>query len=724
MPLKSLSLVPVLAVLIAMTAQAQSIIAEEEAGEPQKAREGTEGIEELVVKASRMGKSAKSLPIKVDVFQEDEIRLQQTLASNPVEMLSNLIPSFAPSRQKLTGSGETFRGRTPLYLVDGIPQSTPLRPGAREGFTIDMEVIERIEVIFGANAIQGLGGTGGVINYVTVSPPESGELHQRASFSMTNNDDFDSDGFGWRGHYLAAKRFGQFDTTAAVSYEERGLQFDAEDRPIAIANMDGDIADSHSRNFFGKFGYEPDENQRYQLMFNDFYLEQDGHYVPVDGDRNLGIPATSVDGDPEGELPFNDVTNVSFDYTHSAFFGGTFAAQVYYKDFKSLFGGDIVASFQDPAIAPVGTLFEQSQNNSEKTGARLTYGMTDVGGTSVDIITGLDYLQDETSQPLVVTGRVSVPPTTFDNYAPFVQVDTQPLNWLSLSGGVRWEFADLEVPDYTTRAGNRPDFQTVDVEGGKRSFDDVLYNFGAVFNTTDELSFYASYSEAFSMPDVGRVLRSVSEFGTRVDTLLDIGPLVTENREVGGAYRTARGEIRLTYFESQSDFGSRLVARPDGTFDLARQATETSGWELSGRIQLSSWLALGGGYSKLDGQFDSDDDNEPDADLGARDIGPDRLSLSLDITPAGRYSGSIQAFTFFDKTFHNAAGAETASFDGYTTMDAVIAADLDNTTISLSISNLFDEQYITYFGQAATTADSLYYAGRGRLITLRAETAF
>src|SRR5690606_39827031 len=67
--------------------------------------------------------------------------------------------------------------------LDGVPQSNPLRDGRRDGFTIDMEAIERVEVIFGANAIQGLGATGGIVNYVTVSPPVTGELMQRASRS-------------------------------------------------------------------------------------------------------------------------------------------------------------------------------------------------------------------------------------------------------------------------------------------------------------------------------------------------------------------------------------------------------------------------------------------------------------------------------------------------------------------------------------------------------------
>jgi len=693
----------------------------QEANTPQA---GSPGLEEIVVHASRMGLTAKSIPNKIEIIDEDQVRLQQTLATTPTELLSNLVPSFAPTNQKMTSGGETFRGRTPLYLIDGVPQSTPLRPGARESVTIDMEMVERVEVIFGANAIQGLGGTGGMINYITLSPPKGGEFQQRASVGLTTNDGFEGNAFGWRGHYMAAKSFDQFDVMAAVSYEDRGLFYDADDVPIGIENGQGDVADSHSRNFFFKSGWEPGEHQRLQLMVSDFKLQQDGDYVRVDGNRLRGIPATSIRGKPVGDVPVNDVTTASLDYSNEAFLGGSLSAQAYYQDFKALYGAELLASFQDPAIAPLGTLYDQTQNDSEKYGARFTYGRRGLFGTPVDMVVGYDFLRDLTSQPLVLTDRVSVPPTTFYNNAGFLQLNYKPLNWLLLTGGARYENGKLEVPSFTTRAGNRPDWQTLRVTGGTRSFDDTLFNYGLVITPTDSLSFYASSAEAYSMPDIGRVLRGVSTPGTTVDNLLDIAPIVTTNQEIGGSYNFGMGDFRVAYFISKSDFGQRLVARPDGTYDLARQATEVSGWEFSVKLRPTQWLAMSAGYSLLDGEYDSNRDGRLDTDLGAADIGPNRLTMSVDITPPGRYSGRIQSSSNFSRDFRNAAGATTARFSGYTTVDAMAAAAFGNTTLSLSISNLLDKQYMTYQAQAANLTNSLYYAGRGRTLTLRLATSF
>lgn len=64
-------------------------------------------------------------------------------------------------------TGQTLRGRQVLVLIDGIPQSTPLRNGARDLRVIDPSVIERIEVIKGASSIYGNGADGGIINYIT-----------------------------------------------------------------------------------------------------------------------------------------------------------------------------------------------------------------------------------------------------------------------------------------------------------------------------------------------------------------------------------------------------------------------------------------------------------------------------------------------------------------------------------------------------------------------------
>src|SRR5690606_25814296 len=147
-----------------------------------------------------------------------------------------------------------------------------------------------------------------------------------------------------------------------------------------------------------------------------FRLAQEGDFDIVVGDRTAGIPTTSISGSPEGEEPVNDVTTMSLDYEHTAVAGGTLSAKAYVQDFSALYGGGRFATFQDPLIAPVGQVFDQSENNSEKLGTRLTFARSGLASDRADLIAGFDFLRDRTYQRLVVTDRNWVPQTEFFNY--------------------------------------------------------------------------------------------------------------------------------------------------------------------------------------------------------------------------------------------------------------------------------------------------------------------
>src|SRR3546814_19019596 len=89
-----------------------------------------------------------------------------------------------------------MRGRAPLYAINGIPQSTPMRDGSRDGFTIDGFFVDRVEVIFGSNALQGIGGTGGIISQVTVGAPTEEGVSGRTLLQATAANDFSRAGMG------------------------------------------------------------------------------------------------------------------------------------------------------------------------------------------------------------------------------------------------------------------------------------------------------------------------------------------------------------------------------------------------------------------------------------------------------------------------------------------------------------------------------------------------
>ncbi|MEN3977294.1 TonB-dependent receptor, partial [Emcibacter sp. SYSU 3D8] len=165
---------------------------------------------------------------------------------------------------------------------------------------------------------------------------------------------------------------------------------------------------------------------------------------------------------------------------------------------------------QDPSIAPVGTLFDQSALSSEKYGAKLTYAREDTLWAGLQLAFGADYLHDKTLQELAQTDRLWVPELIYKGWAPFVQLEQKLFDDLvRLSGGLRYEKATLNVPDFTTIASANSTF----VEGGSPSFNKLLKNAGLVVEPVTGLSMFASYSQGFTMPDAGLILRAVNKPG-------------------------------------------------------------------------------------------------------------------------------------------------------------------------------------------------------------------
>src|SRR5690606_33835531 len=120
----------------------------------------------IVVTAARTQLPPSALPLTIDIIDSETLDRQVQISGSTIDAVSALLPSFSPTREKLSGSGESLRGRSPLYAINGIPQSTPVRDGSRDGYTIDPFFIDRVEVIYGSNALQGIGATGGVVNQV------------------------------------------------------------------------------------------------------------------------------------------------------------------------------------------------------------------------------------------------------------------------------------------------------------------------------------------------------------------------------------------------------------------------------------------------------------------------------------------------------------------------------------------------------------------------------
>ncbi|MDM7928976.1 TonB-dependent receptor [Blastomonas fulva] len=683
---------------------------------------------DIVVTAARTVLPPSALPLTIDIIGKEALDQQIILSGSITDAVAALTPSFSPTRGKLSGAGETLRGRSPLYAINGIPQSTPLRDGSRDGFTIDGFFVDRVELIYGSNALQGIGGTGGIVNQVTVGAPMLEGVSGRVLLQGSADGDVRSDGFGAKAAGLVQYKADRFDATVGASYERRGVFFDARGRRIGLNLTQGETQTSDAVSLFGRFGYALSPTARLDLMASRYELKGDGEFVAVPGNRLTGVPTTAARGTPPGIPAANRTESVALSLTDTDLGGGNFVSQIFFNRSRDTFGGELgpIAAFQDVRIAPVGTLFDQSQNRSRKLGGKISYERAVPGFEDLTAIVGFDALFDTTEQRLIATNRVWVPPTEFRSLAPFAQANLKLFDGLvRLAGGARWENVEIKIDDYITLATTTNPRGGVLVLGGSPKFDDVLLNGGVIVEPAQGIRFYASYAEGFTVPDVGRITRAIGAPGVDLDNFLDISPIISNNREIGAEVKRGPVDASVTYFWSTSSRGQLLVARPDGIFDVQRQRVEIEGLELNLGVAMPiDGLRLSAGYAHILGRSDTNADDRVDTDLDGTNISPDRLNLAASFD-RGRVSARVQTQVYFSRTFDGLVRDPRNDFGGYTLTDAYLGYQVGPGRIILSAQNIFNRQYIDYNSDVRLPTDNLsFFAGRGRNMTLAWDMRF
>jgi iron complex outermembrane recepter protein len=673
--------------------------------------DGPQTLQSVVVTATRGSKAVDKIPGAVSVISRSEIENQNLVNEDPSQLLSLQVPGYGPSRQKLSNFGEGLRGRNALLLLDGIPQTNPLRFGGREGYHADSMLIERIEVVSGASAVQGMGATGGIINTITRRATQPG-THHTVELKYTSQGHADTQ--GWKTGYLV-EHMGEgpdaFDVLAYVGMRSQDVGVDGDGRTLATESLH-EAADG-----FVKIGRDFGP-QRVQLMLNRYRADGFDDWVDVPGNRTTGLPASAQRGTLAWDPPRNNVRSASLEWTHADLAGGYASAQLFKQDFAARYSGGVISTFQDPSIAPSGTLIDQSEVVADKWGLRSSWVRPDLGLAGLEFTAGIDLLHDTSSQRLTQTDRDWVPPLRFKSLAPFTQLEYETGN-LTLRGGLRDERSSLSVDTYRTLAfyGNR------EVTGGTRDAHELVKSLGGVWRFgASGWSTFASYNEGFGPPDAGLILRAVRTAGQAVDKLVDLQPIVTKNRELGLAWRGAVGSFSASVYESRSDLGSQIIVS-NGIGTVQRVPIVVKGFEFSGQWRPANSVRLDATYARTRGRTANAAGQPLDLDLGARSQGPDKLVLSGQWAFAPAWSAQLNGARWFSRDANVGKFSGTTSleehFTGYTVADLTLRWSSAWGDWGAGIENLFNKQYITYYSQAhyAGTNDD-YYAGRGRTLTL------
>lgn len=666
----------------------------------------------VIVTGTRTAKAVDKIPGAVNVISSAEISTSLALTEDATAVLARVVPGYSEATQAMSNTGETLRGRIALRLFDGIPQTSPLRETNRSGSFTDLGVIGRIEVINGPSASEGVGAAGGIINYISKRPTKMGN---EITITSKVNSQFEDDSEGWKLGLEVMHKDENLDMLFATSEVDRGIGYDARGRRIGM-NASGSLQDTTGRNTFVKVGYDfgAGKTQRLEAQASKFRLDGKAGYVYQEGNRAQGLTDTSVRGRPfEGMAEFNDFRQYALNYSNSEVWGGTLTAQAYRASQAMRFVAEKGGSDkQDPLIAPLGTLTDQSEVNSQKRGLRTGWSRPDLAGVDgLELRAGVDVVRDETEQRLALTNRTWVPPMVYTSTAPFAQLSYD-LGPVTLAGGVRRESGELEVDSYTTTYYNNRVF----VEGGKLDYQANLPNIGAVWRLAPEWSVYGSYGKGFSLPNVGIPLRNVNKPGQTVAGILDLQAVIVDNKEAGLNWRGRSGSFGISAYRSYSDFGVSLAIDPlTNDFIMRRQPVLIKGVELSGEYILSRTLRANALYSRIRGKTVSRDSGPLDVEMGIANISPDKVGGSLMWQFSEQGNVRIGFTSLLDREI-NIGKSNEEKTRGYTLFDLNGSYRTRFGDLTLGVENLFNKFYILTSSQIPGFQN--YASGRGRSVSL------
>ncbi|MGM0450266.1 MAG: TonB-dependent receptor, partial [Pseudomonadota bacterium] len=677
-------------------------------------------VDPVVVSATRTETSASETARSVTVIDSEQLEQQTKVSRNLGDVLAKTVPGMGPSTEGLTNFGQTLRGRKFLVLIDGIPQSNPLRDASRELNTISASAIERIEVIRGGTAAYGFGAKGGLINVITKKAgDESVEGYSQAGV-RASTEEFD-DSIDYETEHRVSGHQENWDYVLSGSFVERGGRFDSDgDRiPPGGLGAQGGVADTAEYNVLAKTGLDFDNGrQRLEFMLNEFNNEQDSDYSFGTQLEDGKTPAVKLENAAPSAMPVRDPgqenTTGRMSYQHKDLGGHTVNADVYFGDQSQMF--------------PKFPQSPQGEIVSEKLGARTTVN------SPVSFITeganltwGVDLLRDETKANRFDNSgqiRSDVPDMEQDAAAGFGELEVPLGDSALLRGGLRYEDISVDTEALEQNLNGHS------VEAGTLDYSEVLANLGAVYFVTDTTEVFASYSEGFSIADIGRVLRDsgpVEQLADGSDNpdysvqnfeaeSFESDAEKVDNYEIGTRYSGQRLGATAAVFYSESDGGTTF----DDNLNIQKNQEDIWGVEATADYRVTERTTLGGDLTWTEGIRDDGQGGRIRLD-GTR-IAPLKVNAFVEDQTMDWWDNRLQISHVGSRDeFANASGPDDnlgfgqGEVERYTLVDYVARFDAGPGELTLSVKNLLNEDYFPAISQSyniPTARDK----GQGRTI--------
>ena len=682
-------------------------------------------LDEVVISSSRYPERLSEIPTSISVVNKQQLEHFSQSSTNLNEILEFTIPGLAPSTGTYSNWGQTLRGRKLLVMVDGIAQSTPLRNGQVSLKSISPNDIERVEVIKGATSIYGNGGDGGFINYITKKSLSDKAIEGNTKVWGISGLAKTKDAQGFGLYQMLKGNHNKISYYASGSYEKTGNKYDADGTAILPTyGMDNTKIIS----VLGKLAYHITNNQTLSFSANHYRSRQNSPFLPVnaefnvsnkEGDYILKHGYGEKNGQANPGKP-GGATNSNFRLSYeldNIFSGSTnFNTDVYYQKGKNIF-------FYSESFEGGG----QSVINSKKYGFRPNFntGLQITDAIEASITYGVDILKDKTNQGLL-DGRLWVPNLNLLGIAPYMQASIKVNQSWNFKAGFRYDKMKLKVKDYTTlpysarRDGNFT--KPIDVKGADLKFDNSSFNFGIRYIKNNQFIPYLSYSQGFSLSDLGRTLRGA--LTTDVNDI-ELKAVVTNNYEFGFLSKFDHVRFEAVGYYSTSNFGTGLNFNDEtNRFENSSSPQKIYGAEVIIDFNfLNNTLFFGASYSYVEGLKHPKENKNDLSYIGGDVISPPKLTAYVTINPTKKLSTSVRMIHVGDrnrfKPLSDGTGGwkynyREAPVRGYTVFNFTSSYNIkENLTLSLAVNNLLNKKYLPARAQWAAPLRSQSPAGEG-----------
>ena len=659
-------------------------------------------IERIVVTGSRIVESIDEIPGSVTVISNETLQQQLNVSSDIQSILALYVPGMSTSTGTSSNFGQTLRGRSALVMIDGVPQSTPLRNGALGMKTLDPSVIERIEIIQGATSIYGNGAAGGIINYITKKNHSDEKFTLDTSISTRFSAVKLEDSVGEKISSTASGTLHDFSYVASLSFEKNGVFRDAEGD--ALGTQYG-LSEGETYNYFTKLDYQIDDDKSIGFTYNYYESQQDTDWVDFLGDINKGEKTYAIndpDNRPPNAAPQGPRGNHNFQlkYSDNEIFTNTqLTLDAYKQTIENVF-------FYSTRLGNVDLGVEGGQSliKSDKQGLRATFNNDIEFSDNIDasFIYGVDALNDVTSQPLV-DGRMWVPKMDMDNFAGFFQSKWIFNDDFIFKVGLRKEDIKIKVNDYNTlKLCTSATVCSVPmaVTGGTIDFYATTYNVALRYNANEKFNPYISYSEGADIPDLGSLLRSA--------TVNDIALIHTEaaiikNVEIGFVSQFEQLRFELLAYRSKSDLGSKSkLDKTTGIYITKRAPQKIWGYEGVVNYQATDTLDISATYGYVEGKYTVTDEY-----IGGRQISAPKGTIITNWLPTENSKLSLTYIHVgdrnrFEKNDEGNYSGDEGAIKGYNIVNLSGSYQLDNWSLFAGIENLFNKNYFPARSQALT----------------------